>query len=547
MNLQKIYVTACLIFSFGGVLFWVSKHSSLRESQSQRGIASIEPADITRDLLRFKNTFTSNAFRIETCERILQSEFEKLTRYNFREFNIQSIQPTAFQLMNQVFSIRTDLRERMIQLLSPAIRSDSLTESDRSQIEKCAWAFRRAFRGMRVLEDYLGEASAGFPFDRERGAGGSQASKASIMPAFQGGPTFLLWNRKFNLPGAQYVPRSGDIILSRGTASTSAAIARISDEDTNFSHLSIVWIDPDTSKPEHQRIQTIEAHIEIGTDLFSWNQYVSDEKVRAVVFRYNNPDQEDEKDAEIAHAAASKIRHIALNHKAKKGSRICYDFTMNMNDRTCIFCSEIIRIAFEDAGISGIPLFPSPINPKNRNFVEKIGVTERVTFAPADIEIDPRFDLIAEWRDHHRIHRTHFMDAVLTSMYRWMDDMNYELYPSGEHKFLASFGYTLRRIPLLDRTVKAQFPLNMKKDAIETVQVLNTVVNRLADYIDLEEQKLLHSGPKRYSPREMAETLEYYRTEDLRYYQQYLQGLQGQLPKTVPKTHFHSFLRARDP
>lgn len=518
-------------------------------SDENRLPASIKPADITQDLLRFQDRVKSSDFTLSTCANILQSEFVKLNGYEFSEFDLSSVQNQALSLLNQVFHTRMELRNRYLELTRPLVRmSDGRLEdiepSERSKFTDCAWAFRRAFRGMRVLEDYLGEASTGFPFDRERtGNEGSGSGKA--MPAFQGGASFLQWNRRFQFQGDNYVPQSGDVILSRGTASTSAAIARISDEDTNFSHLTMVWVDP--TNPQNPRIETIEAHIEIGSEIFSWNDYVGDGKIRAVIFRYHNPDQSDSENSRVAHEAATKVRQLVRNHKSQNGKRICYDFAMDMETRDCIFCSEIVRIGYEDAGIQNIPFLPSPIRPKNRKFVNAIGVEKEVTFAPADIELDPRFELIGEWRDHQRVHRSHFMDAVLTSMYDWMDEKEYELVPSFGEKFTSLFGYTLRRIPLLDVTVKGKFPLNMKREAIESVQVLNTVVNRLSDYLDEREQQLPGAGPKRLSPWQMKNHLDQFRTLDEQAFNEGLSQSGGVIdPKRLPRHHFHSLFRRKD-
>ena len=547
--MKVIYSALTVTFSF---LFFFSFSFLTQRNELPRGPfgaesripASIIPKDITNELLRFTSRVQSARFTLETCQGILQSEFSKLNSYRFTDFDLNAVKADAFSLSHQVFNTRMTLREKYLQLTRPFIlqaqgQIENLSSRDQGHFANCAWAFRRAFRGLRVLEDYLGEAATGFPFEREREKSGSLPA----MLAFEGGPSYLQWNKKFHFPGDKYVPQSGDVILSRGTASTSAAIARISDEDTNFSHLSMVWVDP-SGNPTSPKIETIESHIEIGSDLFSWGSYVGDGKSRAVIFRFRDPSVSPEENARVAHEAASKIRNLVAQHKVQTGQRICYDFAMNMNDEKCIFCSEIIRIAFNKVGRPGVPFLPSPIQPKNRKFIQSIGVTAHVTFAPADIELDPRFELVGEWRDHRRLHRTHFMDAVLTSMYRWMDDRNYELRGSLLDKFASYFGYSVRRIPVFSLPLQTKLPLNMKREAMESVIVLNTVVNRLTDYLDEEEKKLPGPRPQRFSPFEMEEALEKFRAHDERLYREALEAGGGALdPTSIHPHHFHSIFR----
>lgn len=533
MNASRLLSTSALILSFATFLWW-----PLQLKSNPRKPASITTSELSSALQDFQRKTESPQFGLRTCTGILQTAFRELDSYSYDNFSNQNIQQNAQMLLYQTFHVRLALRKVMTRMMERGV----LSQAESAQQQDCVQAFRRAYRGLRVLEDYIGEAAVGFPFDQANfrggvaGPGSASAPNANnVMPAFQGGHNYLLWNPDFEMPGTAYVPQSGDVILSRGTASTSAAIARISDEQTNFSHLSIVHVDERTKE-----IQTIEAHIEVGSDVFDWATYVGDKKIRAAVFRFADPVK--------AHLAAVKIKERVENYKRQNmGKLIRYDFSMNMNDADDIFCSEIVRIAFQDAGVPGVPLFPSTINPRNRSFVDAIGVTERVTFAPADIELDHRFTLVAEWRDHRRLHTSHYMDAVLMAMYSWMEVYNYHLIPSAEHSLKAFLGFTLRRIPLLDRTVAGQFPLNMKKETIETVQVLNTTVNQLTTYLEAQEKSLPGTGPaspKRLSPSQMREKLEQFRRQDeARYLSSPIDP--SAPPQNMPPHHFHPFFRKK--
>ncbi len=74
--------------------------------------------------------------------------------------------------------------------------------------------------------------------------------------------------------------RSGDIIVSRGGYPTSALIARGNDYPGNFSHVALVYIDSTTHV-----ISVIEAHIELGVAISSFDKYLSDKKLRLMLLR----------------------------------------------------------------------------------------------------------------------------------------------------------------------------------------------------------------------------------------------------------------------
>ena len=73
---------------------------------------------------------------------------------------------------------------------------------------------------------------------------------------------------------------SGDILISRGGAPTSALIARGNDYPGNFSHIALVYIDKKT-----KAISIIESHIERGVVVSSLEEYLKDTKLRIMVLR----------------------------------------------------------------------------------------------------------------------------------------------------------------------------------------------------------------------------------------------------------------------
>src|SRR3990172_6403484 len=73
---------------------------------------------------------------------------------------------------------------------------------------------------------------------------------------------------------------SGDILVSRGGAATSALIARGNDFPGNFSHVALVHVDERTKS-----VSVIEAHIESGVGVRSIEAYLQETKLRIMLLR----------------------------------------------------------------------------------------------------------------------------------------------------------------------------------------------------------------------------------------------------------------------
>jgi hypothetical protein len=274
--------------------------------------------------------------------------------------------------------------------------------------------------------------------------------------------------------------RSGDVLLSRGNAFVSAAIARISGEQSQFSHLTQVYIDAPVGTEisaeaaiSDPRVYTIEAHIEVGSFTRPFKNYVTDGNARVVQYRSKLPPAQ-------AHAAArfifEKVRAYQTKSMEAAGRKAVtvndnppYDFKMNLDDESEIFCAEVISVAYRSVGVQ-VPQYPSET--KQNDVTKRLGITAKTTFAPADIEIDPNFVLVAEWREFKKLAATKSKDVVFDSIYGWMKKLNYAYHPSTADEAKAAFSWSVRQsdAALLDR-----LPKNMSTTTIAMTFVLDRV------------------------------------------------------------------------
>ena len=211
---------------------------------------------------------------------------------------------------------------------------------------------------------------------------------------------------------------SGDILVSRGGAPTSALIARGNDYPGNFSHIALAHIDENT-----KAISIIESHIERGVVVSSLDEYLNDTKLRIMVLRLRS--DLIKTDPILPHKAAEFVLEEA------KRKHIPYDFEMNTNESEKQFCSEVASSAYKKFGITlwtGL----SNISTKGaRNWLAAFGVKYFETEEPSDLEYDPKLSVVAEWRDPETLYKDHLDNAVTDVMLEEADSgrvLSYDWY-----------------------------------------------------------------------------------------------------------------------
>jgi len=198
---------------------------------------------------------------------------------------------------------------------------------------------------------------------------------------------------------------SGDLLVSRGGAEVSALISRGNDYPGNFSHIALIYVDEKTKESF-----LIEAHIEKGVAIASVSQYEYDKKLRFMVMRPRSNLPMIEADPMLPQKAAKYM----FDEVAKRHIR--YDFKMNFNDTTEMFCSEVASYAYRTYGLQ-VWKYPSTISSAGVvNWLHNFGVENFVTQMPSDLEYDPQLSVVAEWRDPETLFKDHIDNAVMDAL-----------------------------------------------------------------------------------------------------------------------------------
>lgn len=198
---------------------------------------------------------------------------------------------------------------------------------------------------------------------------------------------------------------SGDILVSRGGAATSALIARGNDYPGNFSHIALVSVDPATRKA-----RIIESHIERGVVISSVEDYFADKKLRVMLLRLRANLPALQKNGMLPHQAAElAIARVHAGH-------VPYDFAMDYKDHSHLFCSEVASAAYEQVGVQLWARMSHMSAPGLQRWLRGFGVRHFETQEPSDLEYDPQLRVVAEWRDLETLRHDRYDNAVTDVM-----------------------------------------------------------------------------------------------------------------------------------
>ena len=240
--------------------------------------------------------------------------------------------------------------------------------------------------------------------------GGRIAIEEVMMPAPKQRvqPTVLGVNEPSMTPSAEILGvkiHSGDILISRGGAPTSALIARGNDYPGNFSHAALVYIDDSTGE-----VSIIESHIEKGVAVATIDDYLRDTKLRVMVLRLRSDLPFMVTDPMLPHKAARYAIARA------RGGHIPYDFAMDAEEPSKLFCSEVVSDAYRHVGINLWAALSHISSPGVKTWLSAFGVRNFTFEEPSDLEYDPQLRVVAEWRDYETLYKDRLDNAVVDIM-----------------------------------------------------------------------------------------------------------------------------------
>ncbi|MBY0558887.1 YiiX/YebB-like N1pC/P60 family cysteine hydrolase [Hyphomicrobium sp.] len=408
-------------------------------------LAPVASASFEKDIEHIEILAATPVTSADLLARNLQYIYERAAKARFDDYEVAEIAKHAQGLMYRLFDLRVGLRNHLEHYEMLGLMTPDVTQG-----------FRDVFRVLRYVSDMLGEITTGHP---RAGEGGY------LLRGFTGSDNNTLVNYPFYRSGTAQHFRSGDVILVRGTAHNSAAIARIGDVDSQFSHIGIVYIDP---AGDHWMVESL---IEDGAVINPLAKALDHNIVRAVLYR--------NRDADLAARAAKCIFDYVAASRAKGGKRILYDFSMRTDDTRNLFCSKLVRLAYEQGsfGMFKLPTYPTKIARKNRDFLDRVGVATDLTFAPADIDMESGFDLVAEWQDYRETAGIRLQDFTMDKLFEWMERFNYRFEETAAIKLVSVLGRFASHFSEGAKDVLSsvfpRVPINMPRKTVAVVAMLH--------------------------------------------------------------------------
>jgi hypothetical protein len=151
-----------------------------------------------------------------------------------------------------------------------------------------------------------------------------------------------------------------------------------------------------------------------------------------------------------------------------------------------LYCTQVAHVGFNSNNVK-IPYFISNIN--NRlSLPKRLGITTNTLFAPGDMELDPRFEMIAEYRNLRKMKSVRMKDMALTQMYKMMEE-GYELHPSLGIEVKALIAWVLRHMDV--KFTKTALPKNMNVKVINTIFTLDKVATFFEKTLQKEETQYM--------------------------------------------------------
>lgn len=387
--------------------------------------------------------------------------------------------------LESFFKTRLALRERLREMTQVGTVPDS-----------CIAHFRNLFSMLRTMEETVSERID------------EQTQRPSPRKIYSPSIISGLGTLEINPAFASEPLRSGDLLVTMGNSPLSAAISDIGHPGGHFSHVGIIFEDPQT-----RSMLILESKIEKGLTATPFERIMNSHQGRAAVYRYQNQ--------KIAEEAANIIYQKYLDGLQTPSTKLLYDFSMNSSSASEVYCAEVVALGYRLASeklaipVAPVPLFPTIPDPFNRKFLEMIGMNANTFFAPEDIDVDPRFELIFEARNIKNTNKIRLQETILSKVYEWIENKNYKFITTYLGVSLTtSLALLARKTPLLGALLEDYVPLNIDVDVAAKLMILDTVVTALTDEINSSSMEPLDLMPPSIGAAKIMESLEEIRAKD---------------------------------
>lgn len=402
------------------------------------------------------------------CVEFISDKIKKIDNLTSNSFfpktpaEIQELKDKGVKTVETLFEIRELIRARLLEL-----------QEKKKLNYECLQSIKASTRYIRFMEEMLME----WLVENKVISNYSQNFMEGTSPQVLVSSKFAEYKNKNKLMDKI---KPGDVFLIRGKSYVSAMIARIGDVEMQYSHLAIIGLD------NKNEMVAVEALIPYGSKISPLKEWLAQMESRVVHFRFH--------DAKVAENSAKAAYELAQDYIDKNKHTIPYDFEMNAQDQSQIFCAELIENAFLKGSQYTVHLpehktlatkFKSTI------FLKSMGIQSDELFSPGDLEFDSRFDLVEDYRflgkendsdDYTLLRKVRMQDAIIQSIYNWMITENYQFVDNYLVKAKAYLAKTFRYLGFFEVKLPKHMPMDSLKTIVHFEEISNVLQKPLFEY-----------------------------------------------------------------
>ncbi len=487
--------------------------SSIKMFSFRAPASSEELGDRVDDVYKFISD--KNSFRADSCSGHIDGITDFLMLRGSEKFIPKTeeekkvFEKEGLGLVKKIMAIRLKLKER---------HQEFYEDKSLNEAPDCTSSVRKAMRYARFMEEFIVEWLYGRKVYTD-GVIKLDHAKTNLQ--------------YFARPGFEdFTFKSGDVLVVRAASFVSATIARIGDEDGQLSHGALVYVDESGLNGPKGKVYVMEALITDGVLITPIEEWQKSGHARSLVFRY--------KDEVVAKKAAQSM----FDFIKKSNKKINYDFRMDMSSYNELFCTEVIKFGYDKAtnGKLILPTFKTQVDTfqENSEFLTEMGIAGDFLFAPSDMELEPDFNLILEWRDPGTSAKVRIQDGILSKMLKLMEDDGYKLSFEDAGLMVNLKGVIANAM----RHFGIKMPSNMTEGFLKHFILLELVTKKIeAHMFPVEDRQYLQTGfSMNYS--DILEELESYRKDDCKNYEKFKAAMGSDENSAEVKVDFHTMFNS---
>lgn len=472
---KRVSILLAMTFAFSGCI------------TTGRGPASLSQptlAEWSKSITEYAGFVRSNAFTPSNCGPVYSSILQKVQSLDFAVYSNDQLQSQASELMAALWQLRLQLHARLPDV-SP----------------QCRLQVREIFHRLHDQDDYLGE----FAYKQQPLDPSKINFQKQPIPIYDR-KAYPPYNVRGELDDEKFQFHGGDLMLARGISFFSAIISQISDNKSQFSHVVFVNEEPNTKK-----LNTVESYVNVGVDKYEMDFALKNENARLLVLR--------PKDRVLGEKAAG----LAMDY-AK--ARVPYDYNMNFKDYSRMSCVEVARASYDNAsgGAVMVPDQPAKLSLASDEFLNKLNLKNGSLITPDDLEIDPRFELVLDWRDYRLIRDSREKDAILSELVRWVDEKGYKFHDTPK-SFIAKNiilpSRNTRLWPLVKKlTGSPDVDPTLPKKTLGMMTVLNQIAQSVLERVKQKDLDYVAKYNRPMTNEQLRKAVDELRESDLQDYKQ---------------------------